>query len=87
MVVGISLGGLGCQVVGLFGLWECLGCGSVWVVGVFGLWGCSGCGVVRVVGVLSMIYGIYDSVCLLLVSFCQSIPPEFLRTFFPSFGD
>ena len=44
VVVGISLGGLGCQVVGLFGLWECLGCGGVRVVGVFGLWGCSGCG-------------------------------------------
>ena len=27
------------------------------------------------------IYDIYDSVCLLLVSFCRSIPPEFLQSF------
>ena len=26
-------------------------------------------------------YDIYDSVCLLLVSFCQSVPPEFLQSF------
>ena len=27
------------------------------------------------------IHDIYDSVCLLLVSFCRSVPPEFLRSF------
>ena len=27
------------------------------------------------------IYDIYDSACLLLVSFCRSVPPEFLRSF------
>ena len=30
-------------------------------------------------------YLFYDSVCLLLVSFCRSVPPEFLRSFFICF--
>ena len=31
---------------------------------------------------INEIHDIYDSVCLFLVSFCQSIPSEFLRSFF-----
>ena len=27
------------------------------------------------------LHNIYDTVCLLLVSFCRSVPPEFLRSF------
>ena len=26
--------------MGLFGVWECMECGSVWSIGVFGVWEC-----------------------------------------------